>query len=692
MLQFMPQKTLFTYFLFVTFLVSNITFALPSHAPWSGSTQFIHQGYNWIQKRGIIKLSEAENEQDAIILKDRRVIEYAYDYKTSNLVIYDTRHKIIRVNSDAALDEYNKVYVSVANAISIVEIKARFISKTGRIVELDKNQIKDLDNPNNAGLYKIFAITGAEVGGEIEYIYTIKQQPKIFGREVFQTSVLAKDVSMEIIAPHNIVFEAKSYNDFPQMEREDDRYPDKNTLNVHVAQVQALLPEEYSYQHSNLMRIEYKLSYYKEGDENNGSEVNNLDEKNTIFSWDYLAEIIHSTVYNFKEMSGEERHKYEKYLKKMIPDDVFTSEEKIKRIENYIKQNIRTSERYAEGNSEKEETPLDILKNNYGSSMGVVRLFAALFTLADVEHEIVLTTDRTNVKFDKEFASWHYLDKYLFHFPNTKNFLAPHNPDYKYGMVPHNYTHNQGLFISPSYEGFDIYKAKVQEIPAIDYQSNYDLTELSIKFDNNFNSANIHLKRSFAGYNAIDLQYHYENSSEDQRKEVIDNLFQKFGSDVEVQNTKVNQQKDDPYTNYFKIETDLKTSSPIEMAGDTYIFNLGEIISKQARLIQDDNRVLNIERDYQQGYHKVVFIEIPNGYWIKNLKSLNHDVFLEENGERTAAFTVHYDVVGNNLIRIEIEEYYKKIDYPKASFEQYRKVMNTAISFNKIALIFDQEK
>lgn len=689
----MPKKTLLICFLlFVTISVPNISAAFPYYTPWSGNTQFVHQSYNWVQKRGILKLDDIESQEAAIILKDRRVIEYAYDYKTANLIIYDTRHKIIRVNSDAALDEYNKIYISVANALNIIEIKARFISKTGRIVELDKNQIKDLDNPNNAGLYKIFAIAGAEVGGEIEYIYTIKQEPKFFGREIFQTAVPAKDVSMEIITPNNIVFEAKSYNNFPQMEREDDRYPDKNALTVHVGKMLALLPEDYSYQHSNLMRIEYKLSYYKESNEIDGdNKSENTGEGNSIFTWDALAEIIHSTVYNFKELNSEERQKYDKYLKKMIPADVFTSEEKIKRIENYIKRHIRISERYSNAN-EKEETPLDILKNNYGTSIGIVRLFAALFTLADVEHEIVLTTDRTNVKFDKEFASWHYLDKYLFHFPNTKNFLAPHNSDYKYGMVPHNYTHNQGLFISPSYEGFDIYKAKVQEIPAIDYQSNYDLTELAITFDRNFSSANIHLKRSFVGYNAIDLQYHYENSSEDQKKEVIDNLFQKFGNDVEVRNTKVNQQKDDPYTNYFRIETDLKTSSPIEMAGSTYIFNLGEIISKQSQLMQDDNRILNIERDYQQGYHKVVFVEIPKDYWIKNLKSLNHDIFLEENGERTAAFTVHYDVVGNNLIRIEIEEYYKKIDYAKEHYEQYSKVVNAATNFEKMALIFEKEK
>lgn len=666
---------------FLVILLSQASFAAPRHKYFSGSTQFVHQSYNWIQKRGVFKITEQENLESAIILKDKRIIEYAYDHKLEKLFIYDTRHKIIRVNTHAAVEEFNKVYISMRNALNIVEMKARFISKTGRIIELDKHHIKELDNPHNAGLFKIFAITGAEVGGEIEYIYTLKQNPRIFGRETFQCATPAKDVSLEIISPANLIFEAKSYNGFPQMQKEPDRYAEKNVLSVYVDKMDALAPEEHSYYQSNLMRIDYKLGY----------NTDKLDGGSSMFTWDHLANIIHGSVYNFKNINAVERQKYEKYLKKMIPANATTSEEKIKGIENYVKQNIRLSERYADSN--KEETALDILKNNYGTSMGIVRLFALLFTLADVEHEIVLTTDRSSTKFDKDFESWYYLEKYLFHFPSSQNFLAPHNPEYKYGMIPYNYTHNQGLFISPNYEGFDdIYTAKVQEIPATDYQSNYDLAELNIKFAENNDNVNIHLKRSFAGYHAIDLQYRYENSSDEEKKEVLNNLFSKFGSDIEVTNTTVNQQQDDPYTNYFKIEADLKTNAPIERSENTIIFNLGSMLQKQSHLIQESNRVLNIERDYQQGSHKIVYLEIPQGYWIKNLKSLSQDIFIEENGERTAAFTVHYDVVGNNLVRIQVEEYYKKIEYGKEHYEQFRKISNAAINFNKMSLILEREK
>jgi hypothetical protein len=660
------------------FGLTNTLNAIPTRAPLSGSTQFVHQSYNWIQKRTIMKLSEVESQETAIILKDKRLIEYAYDQKTGRLFMYDTRHKIIRVNSHSAIEEFNKVYIPMRNALSIIEIKARFISKTGRIVELDKNQIKDLDNPYNAGLFKIFAISGAEVGGEIEYIYTLKQQPRFFGREVFQTSVTAKDVSFEIVTPKNLVFEAKSYNNFPPMEMDIDRYADKNVLGVYVNKVESLTPELYSYYHANLMRVDYKWSYDKDE-----------TEKAHLMTWDYLGELFHSDIYSFnKKMTAIDRQKMEKLLKKIIPASATTMEDKIKAIEKYIKQNIRL----AENSHNKEENPLEVLKNKYGSEIGIVRLFAALFTLADVEHEVVLTTDRTYAKFDRDFETFNYLDKYLFHFPNTQHFLAPHSPEYKYGTVPYHYTHNQGLFISPSYEGFDIFSSKIQEIPASEYQSNYDVTELSVKFTPNFSNTKIHLKRSFSGYYAVNLLYHYENSSEEQKKEVIENVLRRFGNDIKVTNVEVKHQQDDPYTDYFKIEADLTTSSPIEYAGNNFLFRIGDLMDKHEKISKEQERHLHIERDYQQGVHKIIYLEIPEGYWIKNITSLNQDAFIEENGERTAAFTSRYDVVGNNLIRIEIEEFYKKIDYSKDKIQDFHKITNAAASFNKIALIFEKER
>jgi predicted DNA binding protein len=657
-------------------LATNLN-AIPVRKPLSGSTQFVHQSYNWIQKRTIMKLSEVESQETAIILKDKRLIEYAYDLKTGRLFMYDTRHKIIRVNSHSAIEEFNKVYIPMRNALSIIEIKARFISKTGRIVELDKNQIKDLDNPYNAGLFKIFAISGAEVGGEIEYIYTLKQQPRFFGREIFQTSVTAKDVSFEIVTPKNLVFEAKSYNNFPQMEMDIDRYADKNVLGVYVNKVESLAPEQYSYYHANLMRVDYKWGYDKEE-----------TEKAHLMTWDYLGEFFHSDIYSFsKKMTLADRQKMEKFLKKIIPASATTAEEKIKAIEKYIKQNIRL----AENSHNKEENPLDVLRNRHGSEIGIVRLFAALFTLADVEHEVVLTTDRTYAKFDRDFETLNYLDKYLFHFPNTQHFLAPHSPEYKYGTVPYHYTHNQGLFISPSYEGFDIFSSKIQEIPASEYQSNYDVTELNVKFASDFSTTNIHLKRSFSGYYAVNLLYHYENSSEAQKKEVIENVLRRFGNDIKVANVEVNHQQDDPYTDYFKIEADLTTSSPIEYAGNNFLFRIGDLMDKHEKISKEQERHLHIERDYQQGVHKIIYLEIPEGYWIKNITSLNQEAFIEENGERTAAFTSRYDVVGNNLIRIEIEEFYKKIDYSKDRIQDFHKIADAVSSFNKIALVFEKE-
>jgi hypothetical protein len=661
--------------------VLNVLYAAPPvRLPRSGSTQFVHQSYNWVQKRALMKLNDVESQESAIILKDKRVIEYVKDPQVNDLVMYDTRHKIIRVNTHSAIEEFNKVYIPMRNALSIIEIKARFISKTGRIVELDKNQIKDLDNPYNAGLFKIFAISGAEIGGEIEYIYTIKQRVRYAGRETFQSSVIAKDVSFEIVAPKNIILDAKSYNNFPQLDLNIDKYADKNVLEAYVVRVESLMPEQYSYYYANLMRVDYKIVHDK-----------NDIAKDYLVTWDDLGEFLHDDIYNFKKKSlFADRQKIEKYIKKIIPASAVTSEEKIRAIEKYVKQNIRLVNNGT--HHDKEEMPLTVLKNRHGSELGIVRLFAALFTYVDIEHEVVLTTDRSYVKFDKDFATFNYLDKYLFYFPSTYHFLAPHEPEYNYGTIPYHYTHNQGLFISPSLDGFDIFSSKVQEIQASEYQSNYDATEMKVKFEPNFTNTQIHLKRSFSGYHAVNLQYRYENSSEEQKKDVIKNVLYHLGNDVKVDNIEVYHQQEDPYTDYFKIEADITTTSPIELAGENMLFKIGELIDRQQKMDKEQERNLHIERDYRQSIHKVIMLEIPEGYWIKNIAALTEDVFIEEDGERTATFTSRYDIIGNNIIRIEIEQFFKKIDYPKDKYQDYQKIVNASANFHKIALIFEKDK
>ena len=199
---------------------------------------FENEDYSWEGKPVRHTLSAAEELENTVRIKDVRILEYAYN-DAGALEMLSVNHKIIRVNNDAAVNDNNKVYISMYGVIDVVKLQVRSISKAGKITELNENNIKEIDNVEKNHGYKIFAIEGVEVGSEIEYIYILKSQPELYGREYFQFENLNKDVTFKIICPDNLVFETKSFNGFPTLK--DTTYNERNYLTVSNVFVPVLL-------------------------------------------------------------------------------------------------------------------------------------------------------------------------------------------------------------------------------------------------------------------------------------------------------------------------------------------------------------------------------------------------------------------------------------------------------------------
>ena len=151
--------------------------------------------YNWEENRKITyELTEEEKASPGITILDNRYIDYATNIK-NGIDLFITRHKIIRVNDDKGIELLNKVYVPIGCDDELIQLKARTITKDGRVIEVKKENIKLLDNYEGYGDYKIFAMEGVEAGCELEYFCTIKKGPcgfswwgnnKVYGTEIFQ--------------------------------------------------------------------------------------------------------------------------------------------------------------------------------------------------------------------------------------------------------------------------------------------------------------------------------------------------------------------------------------------------------------------------------------------------------------------------------------------------------------------------
>jgi hypothetical protein len=304
-----------------------------------------------------------------------------------------------------------------------------------------------------------------------------------------------------------------------------------------------------------------------------------------------------------------------------------------------------------------------------------------------------MTSNRFDKPFDGDFDSWTYLQKYMYWFPDTKNYIAPLEPLSRYGYVPPEWICQQGLFIHPVTIGGDFTTdvGQVRDISCNDWQQSTNNLYVDTKFDFDLGVANIHLKETFTGYEAYQVQPFYVYSADQDRKDFIDRLMKSSFEDAKPANTIVTGCHDDELLRQpFVIETDISTNSVLEQTGNKFLFKIGELIGPQSELYRDTTRHTDIENHYNHGYHRVLSFQVPDGYKATNLDALNMDVFHSTGGERDMEFHSSY-TTDSNKVTVTIDEDYREIRYPVSMYEDFRKVINASADFNKVVLFIEKK-
>jgi hypothetical protein len=136
----------------------------------------------------------------------------------------------------------------------------------------------------------------------------------------------------------------------------------------------------------------------------------------------------------------------------------------------------------------------------------------------------------------------------------------------------------------------------------------------------------------------------------------------------------------------FVLDLTFEGKELIQMAGDKYLFSIGQIIGRQMEFYQENKRVLPVEIDYPHFYTRKIKIILPQGATIQNLEKFNMDFKTNINNKTEAAFISNYNKKDNEIV-VENTEYYNIINYPLSCFEDYKAVINAAADFNKIVVI-----
>lgn len=653
----------------ITLLAAAVLLLLPA----SIMAQFVRSTYNWSKEPQKVTLTELEQKEPAVYLKNYRFIEYAYtDAQESDVAVYQTIHRHVRINSDDAIQSFNKVYIPMRSVLDLVSVKARTISPKGEVKELDKSAIKE-QTDEDGSVYRIFALEGIEKGSEIEYIYTVKKNFVFYGRETFQSGTYSRDSKFELVSPSNLIFVCKGYNSFPAIK--DTTIERKNYLTAAVENIPRLREEKYGDYNANLMRVDYRL------------EFNTARNRAPLFTW---AAVAQDVVKKYSDDGSKDYQKEVKKIKSLIKDlglDKLEGEEaKIKALEKHLKETVAfVEDKDVENNVE------FVLKNRYADDAGLLRIYALTYTQLNIPYEIVFTNDRSNTRFDPEFVSYNQLQQTLLYFPNTKKYMIPTNFQYRYGIIPYEYTNNYGLFIKTITVGELVTGlAEPGFIEPLAYNKSVDNLDITMKMDETSDKLKVDIIRAQSGYYAAVFPLIPLLKDED-KTNLKESLFKSLIEDAEIKSVEFNDK--DFSTSIadttYKLTASLVTGKLVERAGNNILFKIGEAIGPQDQLYQEEERKTNVENSFNRLYHRTLRFTIPEGYRIKNADDLKLNIVISDKGTDAYGFVSTYKIEGSQLV-VDVNEYYKQLSFPKERFEEFRKVINAAADFNKIVLVLEK--
>ena len=650
-------------------IINLFIILLSGFAAKSQAVNYISE--QWGEKPVYHKLDSKYNTESAVTIMDRRRVEYIDEKEGQS--VYKTLHRIIQVHDDKGIEMFNRVYLGVSDNSDIVDIKARTLTPGGKIKELDRGSIKDLKE-SDGNVYKIFAVEGLEKGSELEYYYTYKRPAYYFGREMMQTNTPVLDASVQIVSPVRLLFECKPYN--TSVKPTDTAVGEKRITTLHLTNLNAIPDnEKYANVKDNIQRIEFKLAY-------------NLSRSTTerVFTWNELAKRVYEI---YTTTTDKENKKVESFVKDNNWGKLATPKEKIIAVENFIKKNFAPRE---DVDGEDAENLEKIIKNKVSSFAGMVRLYATIFKTLEVEFQLVLTGDRNDFTIDKSFEFWNNAENHLFYFPSLKKFMAPTRIETRFPWIYYNWGGTNGLFCKATTIGnFTTALAEIKQVPLEDYTSTVSNIEATVSINPSADTANIDIKQIHSGYEASVFKASFTFGSDEDQKAFLKELV-KFGTNSEhVVSTKLENTDLESYSENkpFILNATVKASELVERAGNKILVKIGDVIGPQVEMYQEKARQLPIEIEFPHILERKINFIIPAGYRVKNLEDLNLNNIYKENGELTMGFVSSYTVEGN-VVKIHIIEEYRKISYPISQYEDFKKIINTAADFNKIALVLEK--
>lgn len=596
---------------------------------------------------------------NAYILEDNRMI----DYGMNKLLV--TRHKIIHIENKEGLDDNNKISIYLPNESGLVALKARSISKSGEVREFDQSNLKEIKDVKDGADLKVFAIEGAEVEGQIEFLYTISMPLYDAGKESYSVDYPTRHGCFIMHTYSKFISDVQLYNHEILTEKFENGQI--YTLNS----IPPIVDEKYATPRANRVYVEYKLC---------GTST----FKGVYASYESLYNSKKAELFNF---SSAEKSKAGKVVKKFLKDDRFATKD-ARNMVGFLREKFFYVDKYQTEYS----SLLNTLKSGYGNDLGLTKLYASILENMGIEYEILITCNKYDARLDEKFCSRYTTGEYLIYLPKTFNYIYPASQTAHFDFVPSWIIGNKAL-VCPRIGSY-----KFREVTSHDPEVNKTRFNGTIRIDLEKNNTLFDLYS--AGTGQIAYTYNsdiYSCESDAERRKELESYVNWRYPDAEILDLtflspekwgNINACED--YECIREYTAKVRSTSFFDRAGDQLLLNVGTLLGPQTELYSALSRVQPISNAYNKSYSFKFIIPIPDGYkYGGEQKVVIDNLFKNQSGENIAGFQSKIKIENNEII-IEVEEFYGQVNLDKENYEDFRRIINSAADFNQSIVLLEK--
>ena len=556
----------------------------------------------------------------------------------------------------------------VPTAGALKNVKARSISAKGEVVEIKEDDVKEMKDFQHGGKLKMFAIEGAEVGGQIEYTYTVRSPLYDSGKEMFSMDYQTLHACVLIRSIPLFQFDSKSFNWTSEDVKTsgEHRYIYKNILPI--------AEEEYSTPRANRVAVEFKIL---------GSSYG----KSPYSSYERAVGKIQK---DFSQFVAKDLRKVSGLLKNFDGQIAGDEKQTLRNLTGFLKRKLVYKDDYSIAYSD----VAAVVKSGLGNDVGLAKVYCIVLDKLNIDYQLYVTCNKYDNRLNQDYCSRYSLDEFILYFPEHSSYLYPAGQLAHFGLAPPWIVGSTALVI-PKY-GSNVSFKEIED-------NHPDSNRINLDIDVNIDLASSNTILDIEGYGMGHLartynRYVHYSETEAELNEKLRGIVGWRYPDAQVVSIEMVNPQDwgnigrcKNYACKRAYKAKVKSTTFYENLGNKLLLNVGALLGPQTELYSELERVQPITTSYNKSYSFEITIPIPEGYKFSGADGLSiENELVDDEGNILASFKS--DVVEEeSSLKIKVYEFYSKVNVDKKYYNQYRIVINSAADFNKGTILLEKQ-